>query len=366
MNIGINARFLFSEILEGVGRYTWETTKRMIQNHPGDHFFLFFDRPYPKKYIIADNVTPIVVSPPARHPLLFYIWFEHRLPKLIEKYDIDVFYSADNFLSLRSEVPTLLVIHDLAYLHYPEHIRWAHRKYYRHFTPRFLNKAGHIITVSNYVKQDLITQFSINENRISVAYNALPERTNTLYVKKPILDKYFLYVGSLNPRKNISNLIQAFNDLEKQSDIKLVLIGTPYNLKKGTQRLIELGKRDKNIIHLTGISDDELMSYIEHAEALAYPSYFEGFGIPIIEAMALGTPVITSNVSSMPEVAGGAAILIDPNSVSELKEAMYMILEDKELVANKVELGYERVKYFSWDDTSSIIYNQLHQLHNTK
>ena len=364
MNIGINARFLFSDVLEGLGRYTWETTKRMILDHNEDHFFLFFDRPFPDKYIIADNVTPIILSPPARHPFLFYLWFEWILPKALNKYNIDVFYSADNFMSLKAKVPTLLVIHDLAYLHYPHHIRFSHLKYYQYFIPKYVQKANHIITVSEFVKRDIIKQFSVNEDNVSVAFNALPDRKLNLS-DSPMDRSYFIYVGSINPRKNIRKLIEAFLNLPFSADnLALVLVGKYYNLSSETISIIEKGINNNRIIHLEGLADDYLMNWINHATALVYPSLFEGFGIPLLEAMSLGTPVITSNVTSMPEVADNAAILVNPDNTSEISQAMNTLLTKPELALQLSIAGKQRVNDFSWDNTSSIIYKKLVDISN--
>lgn len=365
MNIGINARFLFTDILEGIGRYSWETTKRMILYHPEDQFYLFFDRPFPERYIIAENITPVIVQPPARHPLLFYTWFEISLPRALKKHKIDVFYSPDNFMSLKVDMPTLLVVHDLAYLHFPQHFKLSHLAYYRYFMPKYINKANHIITVSNFVKKDIQFYFQVPSNRISVGYNALPARSLNINRNKPIDKDYFIFVGSLNERKNIKNLINAFRKtLFGNRDVILVLVGKPYNLSKEVKESISLGIDKGYIVHLQDLTDDKLMNWIYHAKALVYPSLFEGFGIPIIEAMSIGTPVITSNVSSMPEVAGGAAILVDPNQPEEIHSAMTSTLTNPGRVERLKKLGKERVKTFSWQRTSNIIYDKLQSLVN--
>ena len=361
MNIGINARFLLDGILQGIGRYTWETTKRMTTEHPEDTFFLFFDRPYPEHYIIAENMVPVVVNPPARHPFLFYLWFESGLPKAIDEHRIDVFYSPDNFMSLALVIPTVLVIHDLAYLEYPQQIKWLSRLYYRHFIPKFIDSADHIITVSQYVKSDILSHFDIPKDKITVGYNALPERnedTNneTFEFNHP----YFLFVGTLSQRKNVDGLIRAFERVhDHHPEFRLVLVGKKYNLTHDTskklQELIQLGI----VVHLSYVTDAQLPSIYKGAFALAYVSLFEGFGIPLLEAMHYKIPILTANVSSLPEVAGEAALLVDPKDINDIARAMLHLINSPQVVQSLVSKGTSRLADFNWKDTADHIYRKI-------
>ncbi len=358
MKIGINARLLHSEILEGVARYVWETTKLMVVNNPNDQFYFFFDRPYPEKFIISDNIIPVVIGPQARHPLLFYYWFEISLKKAVEKLDLDVFYSGENFTSLSLNIPSVLVVHDLAYVHYPDHIPWAPLWYYRYFIPKFIKKADHIICVSQFVKSDILNHFDILDSEISVGYNALPLRASN--ESKFNFGQYFLFIGSINPRKNIANVLLAFIEFRKShSEFKFVFVGRKSSLDAKADKLFNKLLNEKSLIHLNNILDEELPTLIENANALVYVSLFEGFGIPIIEAMALGVPVLTSNVTSMPEVAQGAAIIVNPTNIEEIVSGMISISSDLEIRMQLIEKGIERVKDFSWEDTSSIIWRKL-------
>ncbi len=137
MRIAVNTRLLLKGKLEGIGWFTYQTLERMVRDHPEHEFIFFFDRPYDPQFIFASNVTPVVVHPQARHPILFYIWFEWRIPHLLRKYKADLFLSPDSYMSLSTKVPTCLVIHDLAFEHYPEHFVLSHRLYWRHFSPLF-------------------------------------------------------------------------------------------------------------------------------------------------------------------------------------------------------------------------------------
>ena len=165
MIIAINTRFLLKGKLEGIGWFTNEIVRRMVVNHPEHEFIFLFDRPYDPQFIFASNINPVVISPPARHPILWYIWFEWSVRRALKKYKADIFISTDGFLSLSSKVPSLLVVHDLAFEHYPQHLPFKFRYYLQKFTPKFVRKATHTITVSSYSKKDLIvwlTRFGIN------------------------------------------------------------------------------------------------------------------------------------------------------------------------------------------------------------
>ena len=171
MRIAINTRFLLPNKLEGIGWYTYEVTRRMVLNHPNDEFFFFFDRAFDQRFIFAKNVTPIILFPPARHPFLFVAWYEAALTNALRRYNCDVFWSPDNFLSLQTLTPTVLTVHDLAYKAYPEQVSFFVRQYYQYFTPRYLRKAKNILTVSQFVKEDIIRHFQTDTEKITVAHN---------------------------------------------------------------------------------------------------------------------------------------------------------------------------------------------------
>lgn len=372
MNIAVNARELLKGRMEGIGRYIFETTQRIVLDHPQDQFFFFFDRPYDESFIFANNVTPVVLYPQARHPILWYLWFEWSVPYYLKKHNIDVFYSGDTYLSLKTNVPTLLVCHDIAYKHYPNHLRKSHLSYYKNNFPKFHKKAKHIVAVSEFTRQDIIATYGLDPGKVSVGYNACPNGFEVLTseskdsIKKNLSDgaPYFIYVGSLHPRKNMVNLIKAF-DLFKtkhKTNHKLVLVGRMAWKNEQLQDTYKTIKQKDDIIFTGHLSNEDLPKYVGAAEALTYVSVFEGFGIPLLEAMSAGTPVITSNVSSMPEVAGDAAYLIDPHSPESIAEGMYSLHNNKGLRDQLIAKGKERSANFDWQNTANHIYKQLSNL----
>ena len=363
MNIGVNARVLTSENMEGVARYIYETTRCMAMAHPDDRFILFFDRNVKAQFDFPANVSKVIVPVQARDPILWYIWFELLLPIYLKWYKIDVFYSGDGSLSLRTYVPTLLVTHDLAYIHYPDHISRRYLSYNKAYVPKFHQKASSIITVSHYVKNDVINKFGVDPSKINVAYNAVNKLdrqslSSSSDEMTQINHPYYIYVGSLHPRKNIIRLIDGFLRFKSMTnnDYKLVIAG---RLAWKSDDIKQKLTSSPDIIYLGMVSEQKKNELISKAVALAYISVFEGFGIPIIEAMRLGVPVITSSVTSMPEVAGDAALLVDPFDINSIASALTTLSNDQDLRTDLIKKGNERYQYFSWEKSGDIIYNEL-------
>lgn len=375
MKIAVNTRELLKGRMEGIGRYIYETTRQMVLDHPDDTFYFFFDRPYDESFLFADNVIPLVLHPQARHPILWYLWFEWSVPYYLNKYNIDVFYSGDTYASMRTSTKTLIVCHDIAYKHYPKHLRSSHLRYYRKNFPSFHRRADHIVAVSEYTRQDIIDTYGLDPNKVTVGHNATPKGFGPLDAarQQEVRDRlsnglpYFIYVGSLHPRKNVVNLIKAFDQFKQGgSNHKLVLVGRMAWKNEELQQVYQSIKCAEDIILTGHISNTDLPLYLASAEALTYVSVFEGFGIPILEGMSSGTPVVTSNVSSMPEVAGDAALLIDPHDPTSIRNGMDTIVSDLELRKELISKGSERIHQFSWKKTADHIYEMLQKIARLK
>ena len=367
MKIAVNTRLLLNERLDGIGRFTDETLRIITSQHPEHRFFFYFDRKYNQKYIYNSNVQPVVLFPQARHPFLFLSWFEASLPLHFKFSKPDVFLSPDGFLSLATHVKSVGVIHDLNFEHFPEDIPWLVRKYYKTMFPRFAQKASRIATVSEYSKKDIAGSYGINPSKIDVVYNGAGNIFQPLdadekqQVKQRFSkgSEYFFFVGTLHPRKNLVNLFRAFDQFKKSdsTNIKLVLAGARMWWTDEI-RLAYEGMEFRDEVIFTGrVSDQDLASLMASSLALTYVSYFEGFGIPILEAFSCDTPVITSNLTSMPEVAGNAAILTDPFSTDSIAGAMQKIAMDTDFRQKLVAAGREQRLKFSWQQTADKLWN---------
>lgn len=368
MKIGINARFLLTSKMEGFGWYTFEITKRLVEQHPEHEFIFFFDRPFDPKFVFGSNATPVVLSPQARHPILHFLWFEGSMTRALKKHRVDVFFSPDGYLSLRTKTPQIGVIHDINFEHFPKDIPFSTRIYLRYFFPKFARKAAKIITVSAYSKQDLVATYKLPPEKITVAWNGasdlfrpLPEEQQ-LVVREQFTNNnpYFLFVGAIHPRKNIQRLIQAFTHF-KQTDVsntQLLIVGTA--LWKQFNRTIKLDETTKNCVHFTGhLPLEDLARIMASALALTYIPYFEGFGIPLLEAMKCGTPILAGNRTSLPEVAGDAAIYCDPFNVSEITSKMHELVTNSILRASLSKKGLARSPLFSWDNAAEEVWKEL-------
>lgn len=375
MRIAVNVRFFLKDRMEGIARFNYETLKRIVLQNPQDEFFFLFDRDYDLGFIFADNVKPIVLLPPTRHPFILAFWLEVRIKNALKKVKPDVFLSGDTYMSLNSGVKTVIVSHDLAFHHYPEHTRFFDRNFYHYFFPKYHHKADKIIAVSEFTKQDIIKKYGIHESKIEVVHNAanghfyqIDDQTKAkIKAELTAGNPYFVYLGSIHPRKNIVNLIKAFEIFKEKTNSKhfLVIIGRPA-WKTGEYFNALNNSPVRSSIITRQIKRESLPQYIGSANALFYVSFFEGFGIPILEGFEAGIPVITSNTSSMPEVAGDAALLVDPDSPQEIADAMERISEKPELCQSLIKKGKIRLKSFCWDKSAEKIYSILREIAEKK
>jgi glycosyltransferase involved in cell wall biosynthesis len=369
MRIAVNTRLLLKGKLEGIGWFTYQTLERIVRDHPEHEFIFFFDRQYDPSFVFAPNVTPVVVYPQARHPILFYLWFEWSIPFMLRKYKADLFLSPDSYLSLSTKVPTCLVIHDLAFEHYPEHFVLSHRMYWRHYSPLFAKKAKRIATVSNFSKDDIVKHYGIDPANIDVVYNGAHDEYVPLSaadreaVKQKYADgcEYFVFAGALHPRKNIVNLLKAFIEFKKRqhTNMKLVIAGRPaWKYDEVEEMKSEMPFKDE-VKWVGYMNVDELSKVIGGAYALVYTSLFEGFGIPILEALQCDVPAIISNTSSMPEVAGEAALQADPSDPMDIADKMHLIYRDEALRARLVEKARIQIKKFDWNISAKKLWDSM-------
>lgn len=369
MRIAVNTRFLLSEYLEGFGNFIFETFRRIVNDHPQNEFIFIFDREFDERFIFSKNIKPVVLGPPARHPLLWKLWYDIKIPAVLKKHKADVFVSCDGSCSLTTKIPQCIVIHDLGFLHFPEFYKRSHAAYYKRNTPRFLKKANSIVTVSEFSKQDIISFYKTDTSHIDVVYNGVKKIFHALTedekqgTKKKYTNgkEYFVYAGAIHPRKNLINLLKAFSVFKKkqQSGMKLVIAG---RFAWKYQSFLEQLKTYKyrNDVVMTGyLEEEELVKVIGSAYALVYPSLIEGFGVPLLEAMRCKVPVITSVHSSMQEIAKEAALYFDPHDHNDIADKMMMLYKDESVRKKIIEKGDSIVSQYNWERTAELFWQSI-------
>lgn len=361
MRIAINARFLIEGKMEGIGYSSWEIYRRFVELNPQHTFIFFFDRPYSDIFTSYKNVIPVRLFPPARHPFLWFLWFEMAVPVALKKWKADVFFSHDGFGSLRSKIPVFITIHDLAFLSYPQYIPFLVNQFYRYFTPRYLKKAAHIFTVSQFVKEDIYQKYQVEKSRITVIPNGNRE---TKFSEIKVTDAlpyseipYFFYYGAIHPRKNLVNAIQAFNLFRNNQKVRIRFVIAGRLAWNISEILTEREKSPyKEDIHFTGyLSDEWIGRYLKNSIALIYISLHEGFGLPIIEAFAAEVPVITSNIGAMAEIAGKGAYLVDPHRLEDIAKGMKELYENRELRKSLISSAKMELTRFNWDQSAHLL-----------
>ncbi|MEL6911916.1 MAG: glycosyltransferase family 1 protein [Cyanobacteria bacterium J06648_1] len=293
-------------------------------------------------------------------------WYQTKLKQRLKQEQADLFFSPVYEGMFFPHVPQILTVHDLIPLKYPElSPKWKY--YYQYALPFLLKQSQRIICVSEFTKQDLVNTYSLNPDSIDVVYNGYDRnlfypQPNSTVIQKYGLDKYLLYVGDMRFYKNLGRTLEAFDRLNDK-DCQFVITGKKddFFYPEIAQQVAKLASRDR-IIFLDYVPTAELPTLYSLAQALVFASLYEGFGLPVLEAMACGCPVITSQVTSIPEVGGDSVLYVDPNDVDSIAQGMQQILTNSELQTDLKHQGLARAKLFSWDKTAEDVYQIFGQL----
>ncbi len=366
--------------ITGSGRYINGLILALLEQDKTNEYFLLVNNSiksdHPLSQIESSKLTKIPIDltgPSLRQHIL--------IPKLLNKLKPDVYHHPHFDLPLFHKTPSVVTIHDLKYIrnpHFFPELCGVKRWYMKTMIAQSVKRARKIITVSNSTKLDLIDLFKISDEKIEVVYHGLEKnlqqeinikKRNQVLRKYGILDKFILFVGERRPHKNIVNLITAFklakNNLH--NNVKLLIIGKSYSNYQEPEKEIKRHRLENEVIIADFVSDEELSIFYKTAEMLILPSYYEGFGFPLIEAMSCKIPVIAADNTSMPEIVGDAGLLINPDEPDDISEKIISVLKDNNLREKLIYKGLKNIERFTWEKAAQQtlqVYNQVYSSSN--
>ncbi len=345
-NIAINGLFL-SRANTGGGKYLSALIDELPKSNTIFNFFIFLTQKIFKDYSNREGVKFIDCGMLTKTRPLRLAWENFLLARSLKKFNISLLHATGFTLPAGIGCKSIITIFDMTFFTMPQVHMKSKVAYFKSMIPLALNKSDKIIAISQQTKNDILNLFKVPENKIKVIYPGIGDNfrvigdTAIFKKKKRLPDKYILFVGTIEPRKNLNNLIRAYATLKKRGiQHKLVVVG---KYGWGCEEIL----KKKDVI-FTGFMDENDLPYMFNgASVFVYPSFYEGFGIPVIEAMKCGVPVITSNTSSMAEIAREAAILVDPHSPKEIADSIYDVLTKTQIADSLKEKGLERANIFT-------------------
>ena len=359
MKIGIDGRAAKWYRGTGIGTYTYQLINNLSKYDNLNHYLTFI--PEDSDLNLKDNFSIEYTKDSSNNNF----WDDVKVPNLLENFNMELYHVPQNGVGLSGNVncPKTITLHDIIPLRMPQTVSDRYLRIFNEEMPKILDNCDGIITVSEFSKLDIAEEFNFPKEKIFVTHLAAEDIYRPIdraYCKKFIKDNYkiadnfILYVGGYSPRKNIIGILEAFSLLKDnlKEDLKIVITGKKgisYEIYKN--KAIELGISN-SVIFTDFIPLEDLPIFYNGAEVLVYPSLYEGFGLPPLEAMACGTPVIASNVTSLPEVCRNSAILIDPNDIDELCYSMERVLTDSFLKLTMIERGLSTSNNYSWKNTA--------------
>lgn len=356
MRIAINATILDNKPT-GLGIYTINIIKeisKLINNQDSIIVYTSCPKIFKGYPVTIKKVSPLVQPQNGKiGGVMRFLWSQIILPLRLKKDKIDLLYSTTHHGLIITPVKQIITIHDILPLKYPKQYRLQYY-YFKYILPILIKKSKKIVTVSKNTQKELSSNYHISEGKIDVIYNSFDKehfyKVKSIDFKEEFGD-YLLFIGASFPHKNLERAIRAFISSNIESKYKLIVVGGREDYKN--QVIQQFSKKElSNILFINYVSYEKLPILYSNAKALIYPSLYEGFGIPPLEAMACGCPVIASNTSSIPEVCDDAANYFNPENISEISNAIRTVLNDNSLREILIKKGYKRIKHFSWKDSA--------------
>lgn len=350
IKIGINARTLTKPDPTGVSRYTRKLLEALARQDNDIEYLLFGVDSLPEPFDEYASIKNAAVPSPTHSGVQAHRWEQTTLPRAIRQYDLDAFHTPAGQPPMVARTPLITTIHDISPITHPEWFSWKYSTFYRLLTPLAVRTSDRILTVSQFARDEILDHYPHAAGKTVAAYNGVTEPAAG---NEPVagLSKgaYLLSVGATNPRKNLDGLVCAYRSYRQRVDdpVELVLAGPDREVFAAADVPPVDGVRT-----LGFVDDDELGWLYRNAAALVYPSLYEGFGLPIVEAMHAGTPIVTSNRGAMAEVADDASYLVNPTDPVEIADGIEQVVTDDTLRKRLRSKGHKRVDEFTWERTA--------------
>ena len=365
MRIGIEAQRVFRKNKHGMDYVVLQEIKELQMMDTKNEYFVFVAPGEDRCLEDSKNVHIIEIG-----GNFYPVWEQFTLPKAVKEWDLDILHCTSNTAPLLCKIPLILTLHDIIFLEprdknnksLYQNMGWLYR---RLVVPRILKKCQKIITVSNFEKNNIMTKLGIPESRMAMIYNGYNEWFRPVQDEQYVYQKYienpgyFFFLGNTDPKKNTERTLIAYSKYLEKSSVKrkLLMADLDHEYLKGIVGRNYIENISNNIVMPGYIINKDLPFIYNGAFAFLYTSLRESFGIPLLEAMACGTPVITSNTSSMPEIGGPNAILVNPENPDEIAEKMLQLENDEDFYSRQKQIGLERAKLFSWRQTAEQLLN---------
>jgi glycosyltransferase involved in cell wall biosynthesis len=358
MHVGLNAQLLsLAENYRGAGIswYIYNLLRQLPRIDPSNRFSVFLN----ERQYVDERVDLHYTRWPAQQPLARIVWEQLILPAQLRRQKVDLIHAMAFAGPLLFNGPMVVTVYDLSFLRFPRAFRPWNRWYLSQFTRWSAHRARHVIAISESTRQDVINFLGMPSDRVEVVYcgadplfhSLPPEQIQAFRKQHNLPDKFVLFLGTLEPRKNLDRLLRAYAGWwQMDPDAPyLVIAGAQGWYYDAVLSLVHSLGVAERVIFLGYVPREDLPLLYNSADMFVYPSLFEGFGLPVLEAMACGVPVITSNVSSLPEVAGEAAVLIDPTDTDELRESLLSLWRDSDQRRNLAARGKKQASHFTWE-----------------
>ena len=359
MRIAVNTRLLLPGQMDGQGYFTQEIFFRLAKKYPNHEFIFFFDSPVDSSIAFPKNVRDIVLPNKSKSQIMLRWWFDVKIPLALKKYKADVFVSPDGHCSLLTGVPQVLVVSDLSFLHYPSFFTKTQLLFYKRYTPLYLKKAKVITAVSGFCKDEIVARYKVVPQKVINVQSA----ARTVFqpvgwkekeaIKETFAEgcEYLVFMGGSHPCKNLVNLLKAFSIFKKwqKTNMKLLVVGKLHERYNKVIEKLQTYKYRKDVIVLGYLQEADLAQVLAGSYVMLYPGFFEGVGVPVLEAMKCEVPVITSDNSSLTETGGDAVLYADPANPAAIAEQIKLLFKDENLRRQLIDKGKLQAGKYEWD-----------------